>query len=177
MLSFFVAAGKLNTFKLKNKDLITKCAVYLKLSQRPQSSTNYCLVLLSALKNLAYCSNPAGSFLLKQQIWFKLIVKTPKQSCCRRLGVFIVNFDHFLHIALVFPLLTLFFMKSFVGLLQYLVTEYNFKGRKWKMTLRNCGYELVNFEWFTLTFHLLPPFKWSMINVFYTVIHHDNKNI
>ena len=52
-VKLFVAAGKLNTFKLKNKDIITKCAVYLKLCQRPQSSTNYCLVLLSALKKIS----------------------------------------------------------------------------------------------------------------------------
>ena len=45
-LSFFVAAGKLNRFKLKNTDIITTCAVYLKLCQRPQSSANDGLVVL-----------------------------------------------------------------------------------------------------------------------------------
>ena len=38
------------------------------------------------------------------QIWSKLTIKTPEQ---RRSGVFIVNFEHILHLVLVFPLLTL----------------------------------------------------------------------
>ena len=45
-LSFFVAAGKLNTFKLKDKDTITTRVAYLKLCQRPYSYGNDSLVVL-----------------------------------------------------------------------------------------------------------------------------------
>ena len=45
-VKFFVATGKLNRFKLKNKDTITMCAVHLKLCQKPQSKANDSLVVL-----------------------------------------------------------------------------------------------------------------------------------
>ena len=45
-MKLFVAAGKLSTFKLINKDKITTCAAYLKLCLRAQSSTNDGLVVL-----------------------------------------------------------------------------------------------------------------------------------
>ena len=41
------------------------------------------------------------------KICSKLTIKTPEQRQWRRSGVFIVNFEHILHLALVFLLLTL----------------------------------------------------------------------
>ena len=43
----------------------------------------------------------------RREIYSKLIAKTPEQCHCRRSGVFIVNFEHLIHIVLVFLLLTL----------------------------------------------------------------------
>ena len=122
LLSFFVAAGKLNTFKLKNKDTMTTCAVFLKLPQKPKALR---LTVFLLKKNLAYFYNPGGSCLLKQQIWSNVRIKTSERSHCCQFIVFIVNFYHFLHIALVFPLLTLFFMKMYLywQLICYLVLE------------------------------------------------------
>ena len=61
-------------------------------------------------------SNPAGNYMFKVnnrntrarcEICSKLAIKTPERRQCRRSGVFIVNFEHISHLALVFPLLTL----------------------------------------------------------------------
>ena len=63
-----------------------------------------------------YNSNPAGIYLLKInnrnartrcEIYSKLTIKTPEQRQWRRSSVFIVNFEHISHVALVFLLLTL----------------------------------------------------------------------
>ena len=62
------------------------------------------------------CSNPAGIYLLKVnnintrtmcEICTKLI-ETPERRHWRRSGVFIVNFEHILHLVLVFLLLTFY---------------------------------------------------------------------
>ena len=59
---------------------------------------------------------PVGIYLLKVnngntrkrcEICSKLTTTTPEQRHCRRSGVFIVNFEHSLHLALVFLLLIL----------------------------------------------------------------------
>ena len=59
---------------------------------------------------------PAGIYLLKInnknsrtrcEICLKLTIKTPKRRQCRHSGVFMVNFEHISHLALVFLLLTL----------------------------------------------------------------------
>ena len=59
---------------------------------------------------------PAGSYMFKVdnkntrtrcEICSKLTIKTPKRRHWRRYGVFIVNFEHILHLALVSLLLTL----------------------------------------------------------------------
>ena len=52
MLSFFVASGKLNTFRLKNKDTIITGAVFLKLCQRPLSSVNEGLGFIIGFKEI-----------------------------------------------------------------------------------------------------------------------------
>ena len=60
--------------------------------------------------------NPDVNFLLKVkngntrimcEICSKLTIKTPERRNWRRSGIFIVNFEHISHIALVFLLLTL----------------------------------------------------------------------
>ena len=60
--------------------------------------------------------NPVGIYLLKVsnrntrtkcEICSKLIIKTPERRHWGRSGVFIVNFEHTSHLALVFLLLTL----------------------------------------------------------------------
>ena len=60
--------------------------------------------------------NPAGNYMFKAdnrntrarcEICSKLTIKTPEQRHWRRSGVFIVNFEHISHLALVFLLLTL----------------------------------------------------------------------
>ena len=43
----------------------------------------------------------------KCEIYSKLTIKTPERRQWRRSGVFIVNFEHISHLALVFLLLTL----------------------------------------------------------------------
>ena len=59
---------------------------------------------------------PAGIYLLKDnsrstrtwcEIWSKLTRKTPERRNWSSSGVFIVNFEHILHLVLVFLLLTL----------------------------------------------------------------------
>ena len=59
---------------------------------------------------------PAGIYVLKVnnrntrtscEICSKLTIKTPERRHCRCSGVFIVNFEHISHLALVFLLLTL----------------------------------------------------------------------
>ena len=59
---------------------------------------------------------PAGIYLLKVinrntrtrcEIWSKLLVKTPERWHWRRSSIFILNFEHTSHLALVFLLLTL----------------------------------------------------------------------
>ena len=61
-------------------------------------------------------TNPAGIYLLKVnnrntrtrcEICSKLTINTPERRQWRRSGVFIVNFEHISHLALVFLLLTL----------------------------------------------------------------------
>ena len=44
---------------------------------------------------------------VEQDVKSKLTIKTPERRQCRRSGVFIVNFEHLLHLVLVFLLLTL----------------------------------------------------------------------
>ena len=43
----------------------------------------------------------------RREICSKLTIKTPERRHWRRFGVFIVNFEHILHLALVFLLLNL----------------------------------------------------------------------
>ena len=59
---------------------------------------------------------PAGNYMFRVnnrntrtmcEICSKLIIKAPERRCWHRSGVFIVNFEHFSHLVLVFPLLTL----------------------------------------------------------------------
>ena len=59
-----------------------------------------------------------------------LTITRPERPHYRRLGVFIVNFYHFSYNVLVFPLLTLFFMKMYLywQLVRYSIPEENFKG-------------------------------------------------
>ena len=69
--------------------------------------------------NIKFSYNPAGIYLLKVnksntrtrcEICSKLLIKTPEQRQWRqwrRSGVFIVNFEHTSHLALVFLLSTL----------------------------------------------------------------------
>ena len=61
-------------------------------------------------------TNPVGIYMLKVnnrntrarcEICSKLTMKTPERCQWRRPGAFIVNFEHILHLALVFSLLTL----------------------------------------------------------------------
>ena len=44
---------------------------------------------------------------VEQDVKSKLTIKTPERRQCRRYGVFIVNFEHLVHLVLVFLLLTL----------------------------------------------------------------------
>ena len=62
------------------------------------------------------CKNPAGIYLLKVsnriprtrcEICPKLTIKTPERHHWHRFGVFVVNFEHILHLVLLFLLLTL----------------------------------------------------------------------
>ena len=59
---------------------------------------------------------PAGNYMLKVnnrntrtrcEICSKLTIKTPERPHWRRSGVFVVNFEHISHLALLFLLLTL----------------------------------------------------------------------
>ena len=50
---------------------------------------------------------PAGIYLLNDEIWSKLTIKTPERRNWSSSGVLIVNFEHILHLVLVFLLLTL----------------------------------------------------------------------
>ena len=59
---------------------------------------------------------PAGSYMFKVnnsntrtrcEICSKLAIKTPERRQWRRLGIFIVNFEHISHLVLLFLLLTL----------------------------------------------------------------------
>ena len=68
------------------------------------------------MKNQPTTAIPAGIHLLKVnnkntrtrcEICSKLTIKTPERRQWRRSGVFIVNFEHISHLALVFLLLTL----------------------------------------------------------------------
>ena len=61
-------------------------------------------------------NNQAGIYLLKVNnrntrtrcdICSKLTINTPERHHCRRAGFFIVNFEHILHLVLMFLLLTL----------------------------------------------------------------------
>ena len=69
-------------------------------------------------------SFPAGIYLLKVnnrntktrcEICSKLTIKTPERSHWRRSSVFIVNFEHISHLALVLLLLTLNVIAGWVG--------------------------------------------------------------
>ena len=44
---------------------------------------------------------------VEQDVKSMLTIKTPERRQCRRYGVFIVNFEHLVHLVLVFLLLTL----------------------------------------------------------------------
>ena len=64
---------------------------------------------------LQYACNPAGNYMFKVtnrntrtkcETCLKLTIKTPDRRNWRRSGVFIVNFEHISHFALVFLLLT-----------------------------------------------------------------------
>ena len=64
----------------------------------------------------AHWTNPVAFYMLKVnngnsrtrcEICSKLIIKTPKRRHWRHSGVFIVNFEHLLHLVLLFLLLTL----------------------------------------------------------------------
>ena len=64
---------------------------------------------------LEICSCPAGIHQLKVsyrntrtrcEIYSKLTIKIPERRQWRRSGIFIVNFEHILHLVLVFLLLT-----------------------------------------------------------------------
>ena len=67
-------------------------------------------------KDFTTCHFPAGVYLLKVNnrntstrcgIYSKLAIKIPERRQGRRSGTFIVNFEHILHLVLVFLLLTL----------------------------------------------------------------------
>ena len=69
-------------------------------------------------------SFPAGIYLLKVnnrntktrcEICLNLTIKTPERSHWRRSSVFIVNFEHISHLALVLLLLTLNVIAGWVG--------------------------------------------------------------
>ena len=69
-----------------------------------------------SIHGLGTTNIPAGIYLLKVnnrntrtrcEICSKLTINTPERRYWRRSGVFIVNFEHISHLALVFLLLTL----------------------------------------------------------------------
>ena len=70
---------------------------------------------LLSLQNISL-NTPAGIYLLKVnnrnsrtrcEICSKLTIKIPERRQWRRSGIFLVNFEHILHLVLVFLLLTL----------------------------------------------------------------------
>ena len=74
------------------------------------------ILAFNELIYVLYPSFPAGIYLLKVnnrntrtrcEICSKLTINTPERRHWRRSGVFIVNFEHISHLALVFLLLTL----------------------------------------------------------------------
>ena len=105
-------------FSPVNRHILSKCG---KIQTRKTPNT----VIFPAVLELMgkrhtmksfYNSNPAGIYLLKInnrnartrcELYSKLTIKTPEQRQWRRSSVFIVNFEHISHVALVFLLLTL----------------------------------------------------------------------
>ena len=96
---------------LSGKKNVTKNVLFFFSRAPTDHSFTFTLRFLYELKH-----NPAGIYLLKVnnrntrarcEICSKLTINTPERRQWRRSGVFIVNFEHISHLALVFLLLTL----------------------------------------------------------------------
>ena len=115
------------SFGIKSKYICIQFEFFVKIKKKHQFGSvqmtkhltkfqNYSLELLPLGSQDTSCASPADIYLLQVnnrntrtrcEICSKLTIKTPKRCHWRHSGVFIVNFEHISHLALVFLLLTL----------------------------------------------------------------------